>query len=138
MTGKVIRVLDAPTTTRVFKVVAIVSLLLSLFVGLRQYQLADCLAQYNEDLNVRTRILTDTTARERNAERRRDDALDRVFLDPSLLVDSAQRSAEDRSRVRRLFAEYVDAAQDLAAVRTAADASRLANPVPPPPSLVCG
>jgi hypothetical protein len=138
MTGKVVQVLDAPTTTRVFKVVAIVSLLLSLFVGLRQYQLADCLAQYNNDLNARTRILTETSTRERTAERRRDDALDKVFLDPSLQIPAAERTPEDGARVRRLFAEYLNAARDLAAQRSASDADRRANPVPPPPSLVCG
>jgi hypothetical protein len=137
MTGKVVQVLDAPTTTRIFKIVAIASLLLSLFVGLRQYQLADCLAQYNNDLNARTRVLTDTSAKERNAERRRDDALDTVFLDPSLQVPAPERTDEDAARVRKLFAEYLDAARDLAAERAAADASRRANPVPPPPSLAC-
>jgi hypothetical protein len=135
---KIVEVLDAPTTTRIFKILAMTSLLVSLFVAFQQYRLTDCLAQYNETNNTRTRILTETSMKERNAERRRDDALDTVFLDPALQVPSAQRTPEDGARIRRLFAEYLDAARDLAAQRAAADADRKANPVPPPPSLVCG
>jgi hypothetical protein len=135
---KIIEVLDAPTTTRIFKILAMTSLLVSLFVAFQQYQLTDCLATYNETNNTRTRILTETALKERNAERRRDDALDSVFLDPSLQIPQDERTPDDGARVRRLFAEYLDAARDLAAQRAAADADRSANPVPPPPSLVCG
>ena len=138
MTRSMIRMLDAAATTRLMTVVAILSLLASLFVGLRQYQLADCLADYTTANNERTRIITDVGADERTAERRRDDALDRLFLDPSLQTPNDKRTAEDRQRVLHLFAAYLDAAKTVQDERVKADAARRAHPVPPPPSATCG
>lgn len=99
---------------------------------------ARCQAQYNEINNERTRILTDVGAQERAAQRRRDDALDRTFLDPSLLKPADQRTAADRAHVQELFREYLAAAQQLQVERAEADKARAENPVPPPPSQTCG
>lgn len=76
-------------------------------------------------------------AKERDAQRRRDDALDATFLDPSLLKPASQRSPEDQRRVQALFAEYLAAAQALKVERVVADKARAENPVPPPPSQTC-
>ncbi len=97
-----------------------------------------CQAAYNDYLNERTRILTDVGAAERAAERRRGDALDAALLDPAIRTPTGERSPADMKRIQDLYAEYVDAARDLQLERAAADAARIANPVPPPPSQVCG
>jgi hypothetical protein len=96
-----------------------------------------CQAEYNETNNIRTRLLTEVTAKERAAERRRDDALDATFLDASLDKPAAERTPEERAQVLDLFNEYRDAARDLAVERAVADRARAANPVPAPPSAVC-
>lgn len=137
MAGQLIRFLDRAAVTRTMTIVAILSLLASLWVGIRQYQLADCLADYTTANNERSRILTEVGADERAAERRRDDALDRVFLDPSVMTPAEQRTDEDRQRVLHLFEDYLNAARSVADERAAADKARRENPLPPPPSLVC-
>lgn len=107
------------------------------FLGWQVNSFAHCQAEYNTVNNQRTRALTEATAKEREADRRRSDALDAVFLDPALLKPNDQRTAEDQTRIRRLFVEYLDAAKALRAERARADAARAANPVPPPPSTIC-
>jgi hypothetical protein len=134
---QIVRLLDKAAVTRTMTIVAILSLLASLWVGLQQYQLADCLADYTKVNNERSRILTDVGADERAAERRRDDALDRVFLDPSLQTPAGERTAEERQRVLHLFGDYLSAARAVADERAKADAARRANPVPPAPDVVC-
>jgi hypothetical protein len=119
-------------------VASIMALLLSGYSSYRARQFIECQAEYNEINNERTRALTESTARERDAERRRDDALDDVFGDPSLLKPVAERTEEDAERVRRLFAEYLDARLKLRQERAQADAARRVNPVPAPPSVTCG
>lgn len=104
----------------------------------RQAAYVACQAAYNEVNNRRTTILTDVNTRGRDAQRARDDALDATFLDPSLLKPAGSRSAADVRRVLNLFATYRAAAQKLQAERVAADATRAANPVLPPPSKTCG
>lgn len=96
-----------------------------------------CQAEYNAVNNQRTRALTEVTARERDAERARGDALDAVFLDPALLKPADQRTPEDAKRIRALFTTYLAAAETLRAERAAADKTRAANPVPPPPGTRC-
>lgn len=99
---------------------------------------ARCQAEYNTINNERTRALTEVTARERNADRARSDALDAVFLDPSLLKPADQRTPADARRVRQLFAAYLDAVAALKIERATADKARLEHPVPPAPASVCG
>lgn len=107
-------------------------------LGQRINALTQCQTQYNAINNERTRALTEVTAREREADRARSDALDAVFLDPSLLKPAAQRTPQDARRVRQLFADYLDAVADLKVERAAADKARAEHPVPPPPAAVCG
>jgi hypothetical protein len=97
-----------------------------------------CQAGYNDYLNERTRIITEVGADEREAERRRSDALDSTLLDPAIRTRAADRDPADEARIQDLFDEYIDAARDLQHERATADAARIANPVPPPPSQVCG
>lgn len=99
---------------------------------------ARCQAEYNTVNNERTRALTEVTAREREADRARSDALDSVFLDPSLLKPADQRTPADARRVRQLFAAYLDAVAALKVERAAADRARAEHPVPPPPAAACG
>jgi len=133
------------TVARIHRITIGLAVSLALTVGLVGYSVylnrqldvfARCQAQYNAVNNARTRALTEVTAKEREAERRRSDALDATFSDPSLLKPD-QRTAEDRARVVALFTEYLDAVRDLRTERANADAARDANPVPPPPETVC-
>lgn len=103
----------------------------------RQAQ-ARCQAHYNDVNNQRTRLLTGVAEDERVAERAASDALGATFLDPSLQKPADQRTAADRARVQKLFAAYLAAERVKRAARAEADRARAANPVPPPPSEVCG
>src|SRR5688572_6430424 len=59
--------LDNPAMDRVFKVIALVSLLAALFVGVKQYELTACLAAYNEAANENTQLRGRAAAEERDA-----------------------------------------------------------------------
>jgi hypothetical protein len=97
-----------------------------------------CQAAYNTINNERTRILTDVGADERNAERAASDALYAVFLDPSLSKPANLRTAADQKRLLDKFTAFRKAGLELKTQRALADKARAANPVPPPPSSVCG
>ena len=130
--------LSSRTAGIVVLVASLLALVLSAVNAERGIRFGRCQAQYNEINNIRTRILTDVGSRERVAQRARDDALDAVFLDPSLLLTADQRTPTDAARVRGLFLAYRTAAQRLLIERAAADRARADNPVPPPPSASCG
>lgn len=130
-----------PMTRRlnvVLLIVSIVVLVLVVVSGVRSQLYIRCQAGVNEVLIQRSRILTEFGDRERAAERHRGDALDAVLLDPSLLKSADERTPADRQRVARLFADYLNTARTLQTERAAADKARADNPVPPPPSSVCG
>jgi hypothetical protein len=117
--------------------VSLLSFGLSGYAALRYRDYAVCQANYSENLNERTRILTEVGANERAAERRRNDALDATFLDPAVRKSAAERTPEDSRRIEALFGEYLEAARALKTERNLADRARVANPVPPAPSQVC-
>jgi len=117
---------------------SMLTLVISVATGIRAHDFAVCQAQYNEINNQRTRAIVEAADSERRAERRRDDALDATFLDPSLLKPAETRTPEEQRRVRALFTEYLAAAEALKDARAAADTARAANPIPPPPSISCG
>jgi hypothetical protein len=104
----------------------------------RERERIACQERYNEANNARTRALTEVTASERVAERRWRDALNALFKDPSLRKARDEQTAEDRARVQRLFLEYLARIDQLEREQRVADVARVANPVPPPPSAVCG
>lgn len=117
---------------------SLVAIALAVYSDLRAREYNRCQAQVNEVLIERTRILSDVGARERAAERARDDALDATFLDPSAGKPPAARTPADQQRLLRLFAVYQEAARTVAVERAAADKARADNPVPPTPSALCG
>lgn len=97
-----------------------------------------CQANINDALIARTRVLTEVAAEERTAQRARDEALDTVLTDPSLLKPVDQRTPADQARVRDLYLRYRASVAQLDKARAAGDKARQANPVPPPPTQVCG
>ncbi len=114
--------MDAPFVSRMIQVVAVLSLFLALYVGVRQYQLADCLAKYNNDQAASSgqRLIA--------AEQ------DRKALDDMVGAFAAARSSGPEDAQRQ-----VNAALDkYLAVRAQSDEQRRRNPPPPPPSQRCG
>lgn len=114
--------LDSRAVTRVIQVVAIASLLLALFVGLRQYSLADCLSRYNDD-NAKS-----------SGQRLEAAEQDRKALDDMIGAVAAARSAtspaDAQRQVKTAFDTYLQQ-------RAEANEQRRRNPPPPPPSERC-
>ncbi len=113
--------LDSRAMTRAIQLVAITSLLLALVVGLRQFQLADCLAQNQTDSSNSSaqRILA--------AEQ------DRKALDAMISEIAGARSVPPEqagAKVSAALDHYIKARAD-------ADEQRKRNPPPPPPSEAC-
>lgn len=113
--------LDSRAVTRAIQLVAIVSLLLALFVGLRQYALADCLATYSDD-----------QARS-SAQRLQAAEQDRKALDEMIAQVAAARSAPPATAGKQVS----DAFDTYLKQRAEADEQRRRNPPPPPPSERC-
>jgi hypothetical protein len=123
MTGAVRawRWLDSKAATRIIQVVAILSLFAALFVGVRQYSLADCLSQN----------LTDTS--NASAQRLQAAEQDRKALDNMIAAIAGARSAspaEAQAQVNGALDTYIEA-------RRQSDEQRRRNPPPPPPSQAC-
>lgn len=118
---KAVTVLDRRSTTRILQIVAIISLIASLFVGVKQYQLASCLASYND------RASTATTQRaEANASTTA--AIDKMIR---TVANAGQLPAtQQQHAVQMAFQDYLTS-------RGAADEQRKLNPLPPPPSETC-
>ncbi len=119
--GRAWRLLDSQAVTRTIQLVAIASLLLALLVGLRQFQLADCLATYSDD-NARS-----------SAQRIAAAEQDRKALDEMIAQVAGARSAppsEAGRQVSEAFDRYLQQ-------RAEADAQRKRNPPPQPPSERC-
>ncbi len=114
--------LDAPMVTRAIQLAAIVSLVLALFVGLRQYQLADCLATYNDD-NAKS-----------SGQRLAAAEQDRKALDDMIGAVAAARSATSQADAQRQVSEAFDT---YLKQRAEANEQRRRNPPPPPPSERC-
>ncbi len=119
--GKAWRLLDSQGVTRAVQLVAIASLFLALFVGLRQYALADCLATYSDD-NARS-----------SGQRLIAAEQDRKALDDMIKGIAGARSvspAEAQAQVNAALDKYL-------AVRAQSDEQRRRNPPPTPPSQRC-
>lgn len=118
MTARAVRWLDSAAVTRSVQLIAIASLVLASVVGVRQYALASCLAEY-ADAHARA-----NTARIEAAEQER-------AADSKLWAEIAEgmRTA-DGPRVRR-------AVEDRDAARVEGDRQRRENPPPAPPSQRC-
>jgi hypothetical protein len=114
--------LDSEGVTRLFKLVAVASLLASLFVGVQQYELTACLAAYNEMSNANTQLRGQAAAEERAA------------LDAWIAaVDDARRqpAGSARDALDRAFDSYREA-------RARIEGKRSVAPIPGPPSQTCG
>lgn len=113
--------LDSAWMTRLFKVIAIVSLLLALLTGVKQYQLASCLATYSDASNAWQRARSEATAQDRKAT---DDMVD-AFANARGLAPAQARLA-----VERALSDYQRA-------RAFTDGARSTSPIPEPPSAQC-
>ncbi len=115
------RLLESPAMNNVFRVVAIISLLIGLSVGARQYRLTSCLTAYNEASNRATEQRAEAAAADRKAL---DDMIGAIagarFLPPG----------EAGPAVSKALDGYL-------AARAAADQQRKSNPLPAPPSERC-
>jgi len=94
-----------------------------------------CQARYNEDNNERTRALTEAAARERAAERRVTEANAALWLSPKIVREPGQPVDP---AVLAAFKELQAAFVAWRVVEVEVDKERLAHPVPPPPSALCG
>lgn len=109
------KVMDSRAAWRVAQIVAFLSLFLSLAVGARQYSLAGCLAEYNNQAAQATGQRSDAAEEDRQA------------LDEMLTTIA---NAKERGAAAAALRTYVD-------TRARADAKRAKNPPPAPPSVSC-
>lgn len=105
--------LDAPVVTRLIQIIAIASLLLAIGVGVKQYSLADCLADYNDAYSKVQGARLDAAEQDRRAQ-------DRMFE----AVANDPRNA-------------IPAIRSYTTSRAAADEQRKRNPLPQPPKVSC-
>lgn len=119
-------------------VVSLLAVLQSCLATRAQQDFVECQARYNDINNARTRILTATADQERASSRRADDALAALFGHPAALTSDADRSPKQRAEIEALARIWVQAVIDQKKDRDDADKARADNPVPPPPSELCG
>lgn len=112
------RWLDSDRVTQGIKVIAVLSLLISLTVGVRQFVLTNCLAAYNEAVSVSTNARTSAAEADRQAL---DDMIKRV---------ATARHSGDQKAIDEAFSQYLQA-------RAFANGQRASNPLPAPPSQMC-
>lgn len=106
------------------KVAAVASLVLAIVVGVRQYELASCLADYNNAAAAATSARSAAADQDRQAE----DAMWQAFAD-----------ASDPKKVPPAQAQKyaMDAFNRFLASRRSAQDQRAHNPLPRPPSQTC-
>lgn len=114
--------LESPRTYRIFQMIAIASLALGLVVGVKQYDLTQCLANYNEATAQATQLRASASAADRQAL---DDMIDAIVKARALAPADAQKA------VGEALAAYQT-------TRAYADGQRAAKPLPAPPSQTCG
>jgi hypothetical protein len=121
-----------------FRLIAAISLVGGAISYASYNNLAQCQAEYNEINNRRTRILTEATNQEREAERRTDDAQAALFLSPITTISVSKRTAAEKAELLKLFVQFQESLRVQIEERHEADLARSLNPVPPPPSELCG
>lgn len=114
--------LDSENVTRLFKVIAIVSLMASLFVGVKQYELTSCLATYNDASNANQQLRAAAAAEERES------------LDTMISAIAEVQTVPAGSRQAAIAAAFQQYLQSRAYI----DGKREVMPIPPPPSQTCG
>ncbi len=115
------RLLESPWMNNVFRVVAIVSLLVGLSVGARQYRLTSSMTANN----VATNQASAQRAEPAGADRKALDDMIKAIADARFLPP-----AEAGPAVSKAMDGYL-------AARAAADQQRQSNPLPAPPSERC-
>ncbi len=134
--------LDSASVTRSIQVVAVLSLILAIVVGFRQYSLASCLQDYQDASSVSTTARAEAAAEDRKADEadRQADADDRVALKALVDALAAGDQVAMRAAIPSLAATYKrtdEARMKTAQTRKDNEKKRRENPVPPPPSLQC-
>lgn len=98
----------------------------------------ECQARYNDRMNERTEIIGLTTAAEREAEAAHDKVQNALLTDPAALKPREERTPEEAERIRQKTIAWVEASRQQDQKRQQAAQARLENPIPPPPSELCG
>jgi hypothetical protein len=148
--------LDSRGAYRLVQMLAVVALLLSLLIGFQQFQLTNCLAEYNEGTAKRSAIVADIATEDRKldlADRAATEQVEaaRGDAEASLSRTLLSLGGKDEPRIRAAFADLLSAQQRLSATRTSAERTkagnaatrrqneeqRKKNPVPAPPSQRC-
>lgn len=111
--------LESPWMNTAFRVIAVVSLLLGFGVGIRQYELTECLAEYNEASNKATAARAEAAGSDRKA------------LDDMVKAIADAYDSGDRTATRKALNDYLVS-------RARGDGQRQGNPLPAPPSQTCG
>ncbi len=136
-------VLDSRTTNRVMQVLVILSLVAAGFIGWRQYELTNCLSEYNNAAAASQAARAAAAAEDRRADEqdRQANEADRLAL--KAVFDAL--GAQDQATTRAAFAAAILTFQRTDAQRKATveqraenERKRQENPLPPPPSLRCG
>ena len=131
------RILASPAVDGVVRILVVLSLAGSATGLVQTRDLAQCVASYNDANNERSKILTEASNDERDAERAADDAQAALFLSPILNKPIEKRTASDKAEILRLFHAYQAALSDQKEERRAADDARRVHPIPDPPKDVC-
>ncbi len=115
------KLLESGWMNNAFRVVAIISLVVGLSVGARQYRLTACLSSYIE------------TSSRATAQRAEAGGADRKALDDMIKSIADARGLPPGEAGKAVS----DALDDYLAARAAADGQRTSNPLPEPPSRAC-
>lgn len=110
--------LESPGINRVFQIIAVVSLLIGLSVGLKQYQLTACLAAYNEATSQSTQLRSVAAEADRQA------------LDEMIRTISNAQQTGDKAAIGSALTTYLT-------TRARSDGQREGKPLPAPPSQTC-
>lgn len=110
----VVRALNSTAADMAVKVIAVVALVLSVYIGVQQVQLTQCLAEYNEASNRATAARTEAAAQDRAAQ---DELFRNIAEQPRTGIEALRRYNEQRDQ---------------------ANETRRRNPLPAPPSQRCG
>ena len=117
---------------------SVIGLAAAVQTSLRLSSYMDCRARYDDQLNRRTRIVTEAAEAERKSERNAKDALVRVFRHPQAFTPRDKRTPQQQIEIDILVRAWGAAEIQEQEERQQADRLRSENPVPPPPSEVCG
>lgn len=122
--NRVWRWLDSPAARRFMQLLAVISLVLSLFVLARQNSLTNCLSRYNDRAAKATAARTAAAEQDREAQ----DKMWQAFAD----AGDPNKVPPDKAR------DYAATAfKEFLLSRAEANLRRSQNPLPAPPSEVC-